>query len=215
MDRFVPAAPVEARHKLTFMATELHAATWIAASPDQVWQILADLASYPQWNPFVVSATGELFEGERLHVRLHPPGARPVTVRPTLSSVVPGQELRWNGSLGPRGLFDGEHTFRLQPLGRGTHFVQHERFTGALVPLLLPRLSDRLQQGFEEMNAALRTRAERAAAHDPPEQPADRDLAQQTGARDLAELADAHGVTDHAGVSEAGASELTEPPEHT
>lgn len=191
------------------MATELHAATWIAASPEQVWQVLADLASYPQWNPFVVSATGELFEGERLRVHLRPPDSRPVTVRPTLSSVVPGQELRWTGSLGPRGLFHGEHTFRLQPLGRGTHFVQHERFTGALVPLVLPRLSDRLQQGFEEMNAALRTRAERTAAHDAAEQTAEPDLAQQTGARDLAELADAHDLADR-----AGAGELTEPPEN-
>lgn len=146
------------------MATELHAATWIAAPPEQVWQILTDLASYPQWNPFVVSATGKLLEGERLQVHLCPPDSRSVTVRPTLSSVVPGQELRWKGALGPGGLFDGEHTFRLQPLGRGTHFVQQERFTGALVPLVLPHLTDRIQQGFEEMNAALRTRAEQAAA---------------------------------------------------
>lgn len=191
------------------MATELHAATWIAASPEQVWQVLADLASYPQWNPFVVSATGELYEGERLRVHLRPPGTRPVTVRPTLSSVVPGQELRWKGSLGPRGLWHGEHTFRLQPLGRGTHFVQRGRFTGALVPLVLPRLFDRLQQGLEEMNAALRTRAERAAVQDSAAPTGDRDLAQQTGARDLAELADAHDLADH-----AGASEPTEPPEH-
>lgn len=190
------------------MATELHAATWIAASPEQVWQILADLASYPDWNPFVVWATGELFEGERLTVRLHPPDSRPVTVRPRLSSVVPGQELRWAASLGPRGLLDGDHTFRLQPLGRGTHFVQHERFTGALVPVLLPHRADRIQQGFEEMNAALRTRAERLAARDPAEQPAEPDLAQQTGARDLAELADAHGLAER-----AGAGELAEPPE--
>ncbi len=189
------------------MATELHAATWIAASPEQVWQILADLASYPQWNPYVVSATGELFEGERLTVRLHPPGSRPVTVRPRLLSVVPGQELRWAASLGPRGVLDSDHTFRLQPLGRGTHFVQHERFTGALVPVLLPHRADRIQQGFEEMNAALRIRAERLA-HDSAEPPAEPDLAQQTGARDLAELADAHGLADR-----AGAGELAEPPE--
>lgn len=146
------------------MATELQAATWIAASPDRVWRVLADLAYYPQWNPFVLSATGALYEGELLRVRLHPRGLRPRTARLALVSVVPGQELRGTGSLGVRGLLDTDHSVLLQPLGRGTHLVQRARFTGLLAPVVRPHVVDGLQHSLEAMNAALRTRAEQVAA---------------------------------------------------
>lgn len=149
------------------MAADLHAATWIAAPPEHVWRVLADFAAYPEWNPFIVEASGALLETERLRVRIQPHGFRPMTVRPVVRWVAPGQELRWRGSLLAPGLFDGEHAFRLQPLGRGTHFVQRERFTGLLVPLLLPLVRDGTQHGFEAMNAALRTRAEQTATVEP------------------------------------------------
>lgn len=148
------------------MAVELQAATWIAASPSVVWQVLADLRAYAEWNPFIVEAAGEVLEGERLRVRIKPAGARATTFRPLVRCAVPGQELRWRGSALVPGLCDGEHLFWLQPLGRGTHFVQRERFTGALVPLVLPRMRERIQAGLEEMNTALRTRAERRSAAD-------------------------------------------------
>ena len=41
----------------------IHTTELIDASPDRVWQILADLSSYPDWNPFIIEASGELREG--------------------------------------------------------------------------------------------------------------------------------------------------------
>ena len=38
----------------------ISAAIDIAATPQQVWAVLADLDSYPQWNPFIRSASGQL-----------------------------------------------------------------------------------------------------------------------------------------------------------
>jgi hypothetical protein len=62
------------------------------------------------------------------------------------------------------GLFDGEHIFTLEP--RGTNriqFVQREIFTGLLVPIFARGLDIDTQRGFEEMNVALKLRAEQAA----------------------------------------------------
>ena len=64
-----------------------------------------------------------------------------------------------------RGLFDGEHSFTIEPLGENhVRFVQRESFRGLLVPLLLRMVEKDTRRGFEEMNQALKTRAEQTPA---------------------------------------------------
>ena len=59
------------------------------------------------------------------------------------------------------GLFDGEHSLEIQPLGENrTRFVQRETFRGLLVPLSARGLLENTRRGFEEMNRALKERAE-------------------------------------------------------
>jgi hypothetical protein len=72
----------------------------IAATPERVWAVLADLAAYPEWNPFIRSASGKLADGARLTLRLVPPGGRAMTFRPTVLAARPGELLRWIGRLG-------------------------------------------------------------------------------------------------------------------
>jgi hypothetical protein len=74
---------------------ELHSEIEIAASPERVWDILADFAAYPRWNPFIRHISGELEVGERLEVRLEPPDSRGMTLRPTVLSAEPHRQLRW------------------------------------------------------------------------------------------------------------------------
>jgi uncharacterized protein YndB with AHSA1/START domain len=38
----------------------------IDAPAERVWEVLADLASYPEWNPRIRRASGELRAGSRL-----------------------------------------------------------------------------------------------------------------------------------------------------
>ena len=57
--------------------------------------------------------------------------------------------------------FDGEHIFTIEPLEAGdVRFVQREIFTGVLVPLFMRWLEKDTRRGFEEMNRALKLRAE-------------------------------------------------------
>lgn len=133
----------------------------INASPERVWQLLTDFASFPEWNPFIRRASGEPIKGAQLEVYLQPSGAKGMTFRPKVLKAEPNRELRWLGHLLIPGLFDGEHIFTIELLEAGrVRFVQHEIFTGLLVPLLARSLDKETRRGFEEMNLALKLRAE-------------------------------------------------------
>jgi hypothetical protein len=140
---------------------ELHSEIEIDASAELVWGVLTDFASFPEWNPFVRKISGEPKVGERLKVRLEPPGGRGITLRPTVLKAEPERELRWLGHLWVSGLFDGEHSLTIHRLGEArVRFVQAETFGGVLVPLFARSLDDGTRRGFEEMNRALKERAE-------------------------------------------------------
>jgi len=142
---------------------QLHTEIEIDASAEQVWELLTDFASYPEWNPFIRSIGGRPAPGERLQARLEPPGGRAMTFKPEVLMAEPNRELRWLGHLLVPGLFDGEHSFTIQPLeDNRVRFVQRETFKGLLVPLFARSLESNTQRGFEAMNHALKERAEAA-----------------------------------------------------
>jgi hypothetical protein len=144
------------------MAKQLHAEVEIQATPDQVWAVLTDLAAYHEWNPFIIQAAGQAVPGSRLELHMRPPGRRrPTTFRPEVLEADPARRLRWLGRLLVPGLFDGEHSFTLQPTAPGsTRLIQHEEFRGLLAPLLLAMIAKPTLAGFRQMNEALKARAE-------------------------------------------------------
>ena len=129
-------------------------------TPEEAWEVLADLPAYAEWNPFVTRIEGELRPGARLEVRLAPEGERGITLKPEVLAAEPGRELRWIGHLGVPGIFDGEHHFSIEEAGPGrVRFRQDERFGGILVPLLWKKLRDGgTAKGFRAMNEALARR---------------------------------------------------------
>lgn len=142
----------------------------IDAPAERVWAVLTDLDAYPDWNPLIRRARGQLARGRRLEVHMHLPGTRGWTMRPTVLNVVPGRELRWLGHVWVPGLFDGEHVFEIEPLDENSvRFVQRERFIGILVPFVRFTLGPRVVDGFEAMNEALKERAESTAPEAAPE----------------------------------------------
>ena len=141
------------------MGHQIRAEIDIEAPPDEVWRHLLDLAAYPDWNPFIPSATGLPEVGQRLSLRLQPPGGRALPIRPTVTVVTTGSVFEWLGHLVVPGLFDGRHRFELFPTATGTHLVQSEAFSGLLVRPLRRWLDGGTLAGFGAMNDALRRRA--------------------------------------------------------
>ena len=133
----------------------------IAAPPGRVWAILTDFSAYPDWNPFIRSIRGTPDLGASLVVRIQPSGTKGMTFRPSVITAVPAQELRWLGRFLMPGLFDGEHRFGSQPIADGKiRFRQSELFSGILVPFFKGTLNRDTRRGFEEMNQALKVKAE-------------------------------------------------------
>jgi hypothetical protein len=146
---------------------DLHSEIEIDAPAERVWHLLTDFASYPQWNPFIRSIRGQPIRGERLEVRIEPPGGRGMTFKPKVLNAEDNRELRWLGHLLVPGLFDGEHSFTIESLAKNrVRVVQREAFKGLLVPLFARSLETNTQRGFEEMNRALKERAEAAPEQD-------------------------------------------------
>jgi hypothetical protein len=138
----------------------LQAQIEIQAPKGKVWAILIDFAAYPQWNPFIKSISGEPRTGAKLDVHFQPPGAKGITLHPQILSAIPGQELKWQGHVLASGIFHGEHHFLIQEKDPDrVTFAQGEAFRGVLVPLI-GKLLDKTEQGFEQMNEALKDRAE-------------------------------------------------------
>ncbi|GAA1612790.1 hypothetical protein GCM10009789_78800 [Kribbella sancticallisti] len=140
--------------------TVLHTEIEIDASPEQVWQVLADRDAYPTWNPFMVSSTGELTVGSTITNVLKDTNGKETEFTPELLAVEPGKELRWIGRIGFGGIFDGEHSFRIEPLEGGrSRLIQEEKFKGIAVPFTVGMLNKTIKPQFEAMNEALAKRA--------------------------------------------------------
>lgn len=128
----------------------------INATPEKVWTVFSNFSEYPLWNPFVKSFKGAPKVGQKIEVDL--PGMK---FKPTVLAYNTNRELRWKGKFLFRGLFDGEHYFKLIDNGNGTTtFIQGEYFNGLLLPLFSSMLQNKTKPGFEEMNEKLKIRVE-------------------------------------------------------
>jgi hypothetical protein len=144
------------------MSATIRTETTINASPDTVWRVLTDFARFGEWNPFMDRAEGRAEVGEKLTIHMQPKGGRGMTFKPRVLVAEPGHELRWLGKLGPGGLFDGEHHFGLTELPDGsTRLTQEEHFRGILVGVMGGTLKH-TEESFQDLNAALKARAETA-----------------------------------------------------
>jgi len=150
------------------MTAELTAFVDIRATPERVWQVIADLPAYAEWNPFVTRAEGALVVGERLSVTVPPVNAlMPSELRPTVLEVAPGRRLRLGGTvarLGPLGILEVEHTVTLTEHDSGVRVWQQDQFRGLLAPLLIRALNRRRLAAFTAAGAALKDRVEARSA---------------------------------------------------
>ncbi len=133
----------------------------IDAPAQAVWQQLMDFESYHQWNPFIQSVVGRAEVGSRITVRMIAGDRKAQTFKPVVKVSDKAKEFRWLGSMGIKGIFDGEHYFLLEAISPGqTRFVQGEHFGGILRGPIMKMVGEDTKLGFEAMNLALKKRVE-------------------------------------------------------
>lgn len=136
------------------MAFRIETSLDVPATPREVWAVLTDFASYPEWNPFITVADGNWEEGSRVNVT-----AGGMKFSPEVLRFTPNEELRWKGKLLMPGIFDGEHYFLLSDGPDGTTHLRHgEIFTGVLTLVTKSLLYEKTKAGFVTMNEALARR---------------------------------------------------------
>lgn len=128
----------------------------INATPEQVWNVLTNFDRYGEWNPFIDYIDGDVEVGNKIKVKLGGMKFNPTVLRYSAKN-----EFVWLGHLGIKGLFDGEHRFRLVDNGDGTTtFIQSEKFNGLLVGMFSKKLDTETLAQFNSMNEALKARVE-------------------------------------------------------
>ena len=143
------------------MAYEVSTTIEIAATPQNVWAVLADLASYPDWHPAYVGVTGQLATGSTLTITSTTPTSdRNITAKVKVLTADPGTELRWVSRL--LGMTISKRVFRLSPTADGTLLVQSGTYSGigGGRGRAITKVVERIQETFVAINQAIKEQAE-------------------------------------------------------
>jgi hypothetical protein len=136
----------------------------INSYPESVWKILTDFATYDQWNPFINKIIGLPTEGSKIDIYIETPSGKNRKYSPRITKVEEGRELRWFGKSSLPGFLNAEHIFTIEELQpESVRFIQREVFDGLLPRLFGKGLDRDVMQGFQDMNDALKKRAERGS----------------------------------------------------
>lgn len=124
----------------------IQALAWadVVADPEEVWAVIADLATWPEWNPDVRSivvfgpvAAGTTFAWE----------AGGSLISSQLHTVEFPRQIGWTGKT--KGI-DAVHSWRVESHGGSARVTTEESWSGLLPRLMQSRLTTVLQRSLEK-----------------------------------------------------------------
>ena len=130
-----------------------HAETFIPAPPEEVWGVLMDTESYPDWNPTFVRADGSYEVGAKVRNTVRDPAGNLLKMTATVRALTPSRELRQTGGI--HGIITFDHRWLLEPVEGGTKVIQHEVDRGAFLWFWN---SDWIEPAYSRTNEALARR---------------------------------------------------------
>jgi hypothetical protein len=140
------SAPVTAAGEIT-----------VAANADVVWDVLAAIDRWSDWNPDikVASLQGPLAVGSKFSWK-----AGPGTIYSTILQLNRPQIMAWTGStLGIKAI----HVWRLESIGEKTRVITEESWEGLLLRILIGPFKRMLKRSIDSGLIYLKAEAERRA----------------------------------------------------
>ncbi len=132
----------------------------VQASADRVWDVLTRLDLYPEWNPQIPLASGEMRVGSKINLRLCMPGRPAMDVSATIEEFEFNQLVTWRGHVVAPWFFEGYRRFAIASIDGTRVRVTHvEDIHGLLGPLFSLAMGGPCESSHHALNEAIRVRA--------------------------------------------------------
>jgi len=132
----------------------------IQAPSEVIWDILADLDHWGDWNPLYPQAAGEVKTGAVVRATLALPDQAPREITPKIVEWVPYEQIIW-ADLAWRGWVQSIRYFEIEELGKtACIFSTGELFDSTAARWYADKHRRAMKKGFAAMSEALKLRAE-------------------------------------------------------
>lgn len=115
----------------------------IAATPEQVWQVITDVKNWDQWSPIIQKSEGETSLGSQLSITMVSEegkgGKDGPFYQPTVTLFEPHRSFRWRAYMMNGFIFTNDKSFQIEPTANGCKLIHREHFQGLMLPLFLGR----------------------------------------------------------------------------
>ena len=131
----------------------------VAASSERIWEIIADLERWSEWNELHVGVTGQIAYGGGLTLTEALPGEPPRTTTVTVPDWTPEMQLVWRDKRGF--LSKSTRYFEIEALSAtGCILANGEIFDGMIGEDWAIKRRRKFRDAFEAINRAIKARAE-------------------------------------------------------
>ena len=131
----------------------------VPAPAEVIWQVLADLERWGEWNPIYPKVEGKLTIGGQLEITEQIPGFEPVQITPTVVDWVPDAQILWRTS-GRFGFLKRLRYLEIDQLDeQGCIFANGEDWYGRPARYITREQRRAMRAGFEAFGEALSARA--------------------------------------------------------
>ena len=134
----------------------------INAPASKVWDVLVDLDSYPEWNPYTVQIDADLSQlgsDVGLHVQMNPKETMLVVEKLKVNDQE--KQLSWGKQTLHPALLDAQRDQVLTVIDENTtRYVTVDVLEGLLAPLMMALYGKDIKKGFDAVALALKARCE-------------------------------------------------------
>ena len=134
----------------------------IAATPEQVWQVLSDIDAWAQWSPIINQSEGVAVKDSILTITMvgGEPSLDGPMYQPKIIELEAPRYLRWSAVMTTSIFLVNDKVLELQPMSNGTRLIHKELFRGMFVPIFSGRFKENVPPMLNAMNQALKSKVE-------------------------------------------------------